>query len=446
MEDVIFSFIVVCVGLGIHAAVLRYHRPDEGKVLTLAFAMHLVAGVSQVLVTRYYFKGGDMMGYWETGVPMADALRSDFGAFFPALVEGFFRRETLSAPLEFMPGGGTTQSMSAVAIFLLFLLGNSLYAAALFIAVLSYLSKVFIYRAVQDEFAPPLRPYVLMGATLLPSAAYWSCGVLKEPVVMVALGPMLLGLRWFAAGRRRVVATIMVITGAVVAAVIKPYVIMALSVAAGLYYLASRIQGAGSVALKPFALVTAIALGVGGFVLGNRYFVKAESDSALESLARQRQAGYGVEGGSNFSLEDGPREADEVRSRTLAYELALAPLALLTALFRPLLFEARNAVQLINALEATFLLVLFLQVLRDRGLRGSLARLRSSPTLLFCAVFTMALALGTGLATTNLGTLSRYRAPMMPFFFMLLMVLRYERRVLRSAAQAPALTPAAAAR
>ena len=56
--------------------------------------------------------------------------------------------------------------------------------------------------------------------------------------------------------------------------------------------------------------------------------------------------------------------------------------------------------------------------------------------MLFCAVFTLALALGTGLASTNMGTLSRYRAPMMPFFFVLLMVLRFEKEATRRAAVA----------
>ncbi|MEW5739576.1 MAG: hypothetical protein AB1938_11655 [Myxococcota bacterium] len=446
MEDFIFAPIVLIVGLGIHAAVLRQHSASEGRLLTLSFAMHLGAGFAQVLVTRYYFKGGDMMGYWETGVPMADALRSDFGTFFPALVEGFFRVEELSAPIEFMPGGGTTQSMSAVAIALLFVLGNSLYASVLLVAVLAYVSKVLIYRAIRNDFPEPLRPYVQAGATMLPTAVYWSCGLLKEPIVMAALGPMLLGLRWFAAGHRRVLALMMVVGGAIVAAVIKPYVLIALSAAAALFYFWSRLFGSGSAALKPFALVTALALGAGGFVLGNRYFIKSDNDSALKSLSHQRQAGYGVEGGSNYSLEGNPQEAAEIRERSLAYELALAPFALVTALFRPILFEARNAVQLANAIEATLLLILFLQIFRERRLGGILSAVRKSPALVFCAVFTLALALGTGLATTNMGTLSRYRAPMMPFFFVLLLVLRYERQASRSVPLRPALSPAAAAR
>jgi len=49
--------------------------------------------------------------------------------------------------------------------------------------------------------------------------------------------------------------------------------------------------------------------------------------------------------------------------------------------------------------------------------------------------FVLVLALGTGLSTANLGTLSRYRAPMMPFFLLLLIILREPEK-------APAPSPA----
>ena len=67
-----------------------------------------------------------------------------------------------------------------------------------------------------------------------------------------------------------------------------------------------------------------------------------------------------VSGGSDFQLE-GPGGGD-VEQRSVFQELLLAPFALLTALFRPVLFEARNVVQLVNAIEATVLLVLFLRM------------------------------------------------------------------------------------
>jgi hypothetical protein len=61
---------------------------------------------------------------------------------------------------------------------------------------------------------------------------------------------------------------------------------------------------------------------------------------------------------------------------------------------------------------------------------------------MFCTVFVLALALGTGLATTNMGTLSRYRAPMEPFFFILIMVTWSEGRNVRRVGAAERLSQA----
>jgi hypothetical protein len=44
--------------------------------------------------------------------------------------------------------------------------------------------------------------------------------------------------------------------------------------------------------------------------------------------------------------------------------------------------------------------------------------------MLLCLVFAVVLGLGTGLATANLGSLSRYRAPMVPYLATFLVVVR----------------------
>lgn len=440
MEDFIFAPIVLMIGFGIHAAVTRVHAQWENRVLNLAFGAHIISGFAQVLLTRYYFKGGDMLGYFQNGVEVAEVLRDDFGRFFPELVLAFLQRDhELPVPLF---GGASTQSMSASATIVLFLTGNSLYAAVLLISIANYLSQVLLYRALKTEFTRERQELVLWGTNLLPSAVFWSSGLLKEPVMMAALGPMVLALKWLSEGRRRVQALLLLAPGLIVMAMIKPYVLMALSVAAAAFYLWKRFRSQSDAALRPFAVVTAVALGAAGMVLGNSYFGKADETSAASSLARQRAVGYRTEGGSNFQIDDVGEE--QLEKRTLTQELLLAPIGLVTALFRPFLFEARNAVQLVNAIEATVLLVLFLRAVRRTSLRAILGFVTGSPALLFCTVFTFALAVGTGLSTTNMGTLSRYRAPMMPFFFTVLLLL--DRWSLQQQASPRAISPAVAAR
>lgn len=420
MEDFIFTPVVLAVAFGVHAAILRRSEPREVPGLNAAFALHMVSAFAQVLLTRFYFKGGDMFAYYAYGVEIAEVLRGDFARFFPEVMAAFLQRP-YEYPVDFF-GGGSTQSMSAAASLLLFVCGNAIYATVLLISTGSYVSQVLLYRALKPEFSKELQPRVLWGTNLLPSAVFWSSALLKEPLMMAALGPLVLGLKWLADGRSYVRAALLIVPSFIVTAVIKPYVLMALSLAAGVFIVWQRLRSRSDAALKPFAVVAAALLATAGLVMSNAYFAKGEREVTATTFARQRQAGYGVSGGSDFQLESmGGGERDQPRTTTT--ELLLAPFALLTALFRPLLIEARNVVQLVNAIEATVLLVLFVRAWRRTSFAQLVAFITASPVLLFCAVFTLALAVGTGLSTTNMGTLSRYRAPMMPFFFTLLLVL-----------------------
>ncbi len=443
MEDFIFTPIVLAVGLAIHAIALRLHGREEGRLLTLSFAGHVASGFAQVLLVLYYFTGGgDMLTYHREGVVLASLLRADFFQFAPEIGKIFLQQDGV-IPFEFY-SGASTASMSCASGFLMFLTGDSLFAAVQVVAIAAYASQVMLFRAFAADIRDAARLPLLTGLLLLPSAVFWSSGLLKEPLVFCALGPLLLSLRWLASGSRRIQAVLLALPAAVIIAVLKPYVLIAVSVASSIYYLATRFQSR-AVALRPFAIVTALALTFGGITLANRYFLKGDSENTASALASQRRVGYEVEGGSNYYL-DSATGGEDLANRSVSQELLLAPLALFTALYRPLIFEARNAVQLANAIEATALFVLSIQLVRRRRWATLVAEIRRSPVLAFCAAFTLVLAIGTGLATSNLGTLSRYRAPMMPFFFALLMVLRQPLVARSPAAPSPAkaLTPVAA--
>jgi hypothetical protein len=101
---------------------------------------------------------------------------------------------------------------------------------------------------------------------------------------------------------------------------------------------------------------------------------------------------------------------------------------LLTSLFRPALFEVRNPLMLANALETTVLTFLFVRIFFTRNLGSVRRQIANDPFLVFCVVFVIAFGIAVGLTSTNLGTLSRYRSPILPFFAVLLLVLGRPRR------------------
>jgi hypothetical protein len=103
--------------------------------------------------------------------------------------------------------------------------------------------------------------------------------------------------------------------------------------------------------------------------------------------------------------------------------LSKAPIAIVSGLFRPFLWEARNPFVILAALEATFLMFLLLYCLVKLSPVKFFSNIFSDPMLIFALSFTLLFAFGIGLATANFGALVRYKIPMLPFFLSGLFIL-----------------------
>ena len=104
--------------------------------------------------------------------------------------------------------------------------------------------------------------------------------------------------------------------------------------------------------------------------------------------------------------------------------LRLAPLAIFTALFRPLFWEIGSPTMIISAIENTILLIVLLSFLITVSPFQLLKKIISEPFLLYCIFFSIIFAFGVGIAGTNFGALVRYKIPLMPFFLSSIYLLR----------------------
>jgi hypothetical protein len=100
----------------------------------------------------------------------------------------------------------------------------------------------------------------------------------------------------------------------------------------------------------------------------------------------------------------------------------------------------------VNALETTAITLVVIQNIRRGQLAGFVATARESPIMAFSLIFTLLVGVGVGLATTNLGTLTRYRMPMMAFYAAFLVVWYIRCRPAPARATTPAPPPARARR
>src|SRR5690606_36128594 len=95
-------------------------------------------------------------------------------------------------------------------------------------------------------------------------------------------------------------------------------------------------------------------------------------------------------------------------------------------LFRPYLWETRKVIQLINALEATILLLVTIKVFISVGPKRLWMTISADPTIQFCLIFSLIFAFAVGISSGNFGTLSRYRIPCLPFYGLTLVLIYYK--------------------
>ena len=406
-------------GAGLAFACSRGLSRRERNWVTVAFFMHVAFACAQVPIAYSFYGGSDMFMYFSYGDMLARLMERDPIHVIPE-VTALLLHQPHRLPLTIIGAGTSTGSMSALAAWSFYILGPSPYASGIAFASLSLCGKIAMYRVFRANVDSDFRWVVAIATLVLPSFVFWSSGLIKEAVAIAGFGWAVLGVYLWVEEGRVVPGWALMTGGAVPMLLIKPYILFPLVLAGGSWYYWSRSVKRGRVRVRPVYLAIAAVLGIGGIVLLGQYFPEFAPDTFSSHSSQLQQIGRGMSGGSNFTL------SGEVPT-TLAGQLAYAPAALLTSLFRPALFEARNPLMLANALETTLLTFLFARIFFTRNLGSVRRQIVNDPFLVFCAVFVVAFGIAVGLTSTNLGTLSRYRSPILPFFAVMLFVLQRPR-------------------
>ncbi|MEQ1506925.1 MAG: hypothetical protein ABMB14_32155 [Myxococcota bacterium] len=412
MVSVLATVVVLAFGWILTAISARTLPAAEARWVTASFVMHVIASFMTVIVSNVVYHGMvDFAGFQRAGELIASAIRQDPWQVLPRAIALFFHSDTvINVPLNFeAKGGGSTVSMWIIATFGNLVFAGSFQATATACALFSFAGKVAAYRTLRQYFAPHVRPWVGASMLLVPSVVYWTSGLIKEGIAVGGLGFALSGAHAFLFERRPPSAVIAV-AGAVLVGLIKPYVLMPLGIGFGvlMYVRAATAGGSSTFRVRPIYLVLSIAVALTGVLVVGRLFPLFAIENLGEAASKMQFYGRRAAGGSFYLLGD-PSES------SVLGQLRYAPIALFTAFFRPTLLEIRNPLLAINAVETTALLGMTVYLLVTQGWRWILRSILSNPGMAFCVAFAVPLALGVGLVSNNLGTLSRYRCPMVPY-------------------------------
>lgn len=420
MSDLLRVLLVSTLGAALVAACCKGFSRRERKWVTASFVMHVGFACAQVPITLSFYGSSDMFLYFSYGEILAHLMERDPGRIIPEVTALLLHRPH-HLPLMIIGAGTPTGSMSALAAWSFYLVGPSKYAACVVFAIFSLCGKIAMYRVFRANVDSSLRLPVAVATLFVPSFVFWSSGLIKEAIAVAGFGWALFGVHLWIREGRTVAGWFAIVAGAIPILLIKPYVLFPLVLAGGAWYYWARSMKRGRVRVRPAYLVLGGAVGIGGIVLLGHYFPEYSPDTFSSRTYELQMIGRRMSGGSNFALGSGAPD-------TLVGQLAFAPVALLAALFRPAIFEVHNLLMLANAVETTALTLLFGRILLRRNYGAVRRQIMEEPFLVFCVVFVITFGIAVGLASTNLGTLSRYRCPILPFFAVLLFVLQKPRR------------------
>lgn len=418
MQDIVASFIVILLGFALVGVASGFSDTRDRPLILVALAMHFAFALASYWIMENVFFVSDVHAYVDDGaefIPLLDAKP------FYWLFE--LTKMICRLPNETRLESGPTESMVAVAGIGLYLT-NSVWAIFLLCTIVSYLGKWSLFAAFRDELGFVHNRGLLVASMMIPSCVYWTSGLVKESFAMAGVGFLFRGAQLLLKRFHPLGMPLLAIGFALVAG-FKPFFLFAFVIAVAMWILFAKTKR-DLAAFAPFIFAGGIGLAIAGIAVLGTQFKEFAVDRVVETVAQHQQYAAEAEGGSNYTIGD-------PTARSALGQVAFAPLALLTTLARPLPFEIHNVTSAIASTELFVLTVLLIQALRMSGFRGSWRNIFSRPVLVFAFVFTIIAGTGVGLATGNLGTLSRYRTPLLPFYAVLILGLRHAAR------QAPAV-------
>lgn len=399
-------------------AALTYRSPER-RVLWAAWGVKVIACLLLCYMTYYdLFKGSDIIGYHESGVTYSEWLRRD-------LFDN--SNEYFSRPTFYLPSGTNTDRCRSLSGFVHLLTCDSLLGASLVFTATGFAGQVLIYKAFTRLMPDPrLRRWWQFGILFMPSLTFWSSGLLKDPIGLFGLGLTFLGLTRFLE-RSSWRSVFLTVAGLYTLLLYRSPLVPVFLLASAPLLIAkpSRSRPAGARGSSRAWRVAAFA---GGFIvistlsrIDSRLGVDTVSDSMLQERSRYAL----VKGGStvgDLKLADGVNVTEGSSLRLLG----LMPEAVTFTLCRPFPWESTDSPIIVLASAENSLLLALVGSLAVRTLLrpGRLTSLVSEPLFWTCVIVTVVFAFALGVSTPNFGTVSRYRMPLMPFFWGAIVVVR----------------------
>ncbi len=388
----------------------------------------IFGGIALVLIYTLYYNGGDTTAYFIGGLILKKLSYVNFSGYLEIMgnnltheTYSYFNSST-AYPQYFFD----KQSFAVVRAsnLISFLGSNSYMLTTVVLSVITY-SGIWRLYLVFSELYPKHQKLLSYTVLFVPSVVFWGSGILKDSFT-------LMGACWFTYSfynvfikrSNLVLNSITLVLGALLILQMKPYIFIALVPGALIWFSLERVKAISNPLVKffvaPFIVSIVIAIGAIGFSSISSSFGQYSSvDKIVEkAVVTQRDLKMDYNEGNSFDIGEFDGSIGSIFRK--------APIATFAGLFFPQLWQVRNPVMLLAAIENSILLVLTIMLLLRAGPTVVFKIIRKEPLLIFGLVFSIFFSFSVGLSTSNFGALARYKIPALPFYASVVSLLYYK--------------------
>ena len=400
------------------------------RYYTTGLMLKLFSGIVICLIYVYYYGGGDTTEYYRGGVAMVNLFSKDAGLYFDILTgeaggsAWFYFDHSTGWPPHFMYKDDRTFFVIQIMSVFLLLTGKAFIPATLLLAWLSYAGIWRMYLLFCEHYQHLSKQFAI-AILFMPSVVFWGSGMLKDTLTFSAVCWFVYAIYYLAIKQKNVLLQIVyLIVSAYLLITIKPYIFVSLMPGSIIWISFEKIGKIKNtlIRISVFPVIISLAVLTIGVVMsqvGDELGNYSSIDGVInKATVNQEDLTRADAYGDNFF------DIGEIEPTPLGV-LKKAPVAIAAALFRPYLWEARNPVMLLSALENTFLICFCMWLFIRINIVTLFKRLMSSPLILFSIMFSIFFAFAVGVSTPNFGALVRYKIPAIPFFLSSLFILYY---------------------
>lgn len=399
------------------------------KYLIKGLYLKLFGVILFVLFYQYYYSIGDTVSYFKgsralvmaakenllKGVHLifnTDSWMNDWSSF---LSSGY------TPPLYMWRDDGTFIVSRLTTIFYILGFGSFL-VTSFFTCIFSYIGLWSLY-SLFNEYYPNNHKIFFYTIIAVPSVLFWGGGIMKDSFVIGATS-------WatssffnvFIFKKKRITNALLLILNFVIIINIKSYVAISLFPAMILALLSISIKSLKSNVVKTILgpIIILIFASAFSLIFNNLSAIGIEQYQSVDETIEQakiiqqdllREEQYGS---NNYYIGE--------LDGTIGGMLKIAPMAIYTALLRPLPNDVGSVTMVISAIENTLIAIFILIVLVKTSPIRVFKSIGESPILIYSITFIIIFAFGVGIASTNFGALVRYKIPLVPFFLSFLYI------------------------